>query len=77
MRDDFNSFADDSSHQGASRAMDQLDAPLPSGDWAELGRQILAEAARRAIAEGASTLGNAGRDIGRCSRIATVSEDCA
>lgn len=54
MSEGFDDYAGDSAHECASRAIDSLDAPLPFGDWAELGRQILAEAARRAIADGAS-----------------------
>lgn len=77
MSHEFNDFAGDCAHGCASRAVESHDAPLPFSDWAELGRQILAEAARRAIAESASPLARVGRDIEQGGRVAMISEDRA
>lgn len=71
MSEAFDDYPANSAHGCASRAIDSLDAPLPFGDWAQLGRQILAEAARRAIADGASVRTRVG------GRAAVISEDRA
>lgn len=48
---DFFNLAGGGAQGSASRAVDRPALPMPFCDWVELGRQILAEAARRAIAE--------------------------